>query len=363
MIEIDIYKKLHHFELNVQMTSKAKTIGFLGGSGSGKSMTLRCIAGLERPDSGRIVMQDKVLFDSEKGIDIPPQKRHIGFILQDYALFPHMTVEENIAFGLNHLSRKDRAKRIDDYLRQVHMMEYKRHYPSGLSGGQKQRIAIARALAREPEILLLDEPFSALDTHLRSQMEGQLAEILKSFTGTSLFVSHDIQESFRLSDTLAIYAGGRVIRSGDKVTIFQEPLYPEVARITGCKNIAPITSVETIKDKTLLHCAMWGVSLCIHQHLNETAKYVGIRAHYLELVRHADNKAHKKDRDNVYQATIVRVLESPFRMMLYLRIGNGTSLLQWDISKEEWENIRITYPKVYLRFPEERVIIMKGEYK
>ncbi len=361
MIEIDIYKKLHRFELDVHVSSQAKTIGFLGGSGSGKSMTLRCIAGLDKPDSGRIVMQGNVLFDSEQGIDIVPQKRNVGFILQDYALFPHMTVEENVAFGLHHLSKKECKSRLEHYLRQVHMFDYRKHYPSGLSGGQRQRIAIARALAREPEILLLDEPFSALDTHLRSQMEGQLAEILKGFNGMSVFVSHDVQESFRLSDTLAIYNGGKVIASGDKEVIFQNPQYPEVARITGCKNIGRIDRLYKEGDNMIVESSEWGLSLTVNRRIDETMKYIGIRAHYLEYVSPEKGVEDRADTRNVVEATIIRVLESPFRVMLYLQIGTGTSLIQWDISKEEWQSIKKVSPKIYLRFPEDKLIMMKDE--
>src|ERR1700722_4607480 len=194
-LEVAIEKSVPGFRLTVEFAADGAPLGLLGPSGSGKTMTLRAIAGLETPDRGRIVLHGRVLFDSEKGIDVPARERRIGLLFQNYALFPHLTVAENIGFGLRHLAGPDRDRRIAQQLGAAHLDSLASRSPSTLSGGEQQRVALARALAIEPAALLLDEPFSALDTHLRSALERELRETLAGYSGSTMFVSHNLEEA------------------------------------------------------------------------------------------------------------------------------------------------------------------------
>ena len=160
-LKVDIKKRVNNFELNIKFEVNNKPLALLGSSGSGKSMILKSIAGLENPDIGTICNRDKVFFSSKDKVNIPSGQRKIGFIFQNYALFPHMSVYENIAFGLGNISREEKEEIVYEELKKVHMLDFQERYPSELSGGQQQRVAIARALSLKPEILLFDEPFSA----------------------------------------------------------------------------------------------------------------------------------------------------------------------------------------------------------
>ncbi|MGK7957496.1 MAG: molybdate ABC transporter permease subunit, partial [Crocosphaera sp.] len=196
---VDIQKKLPGFTLNVSFSSNQLPLGLLGGSGAGKSFILRCIAGLETPDNGCIILNGRVLFDSRRGINVPIRDRRVGFLFQNYALFPHLTVAQNIAFGLpKTLSSLAIRQRVESQLMAVQLQGLGDRYPQELSGGQQQRVALARALASEPDILLLDEPFSALDTYLRDQLEKLLRLSLIHFPGATLFVSHNLEEAYRI---------------------------------------------------------------------------------------------------------------------------------------------------------------------
>jgi molybdate transport system ATP-binding protein len=355
-LSVHIQKKFDAFNLAVDFETKEGVVGFLGPSGAGKSMTLKCIAGLEKPDSGRIIINGKCVYDSQKKIWIAPNQRHIGFLFQKYALFPHMTVEENVAFGIMHLDREERQQRIHDYLHIVHMEEMKKRYPSELSGGQQQRIAIARALILKPELLLLDEPFSALDLHLRSRMEHQLKKLLDKYEGQSIVVSHDIHESYRLCQDLAIFHEGHILEYGKKEEVFEHPLHLEVAQITGCKNISSIQKSSQEKQE-YLYCTDWNIYLELSKCQKQKLKSIGIRAHH---IRWDKTKGMRK---NSFKIHIVDITHSPFRVMVYFKtqskIGLSKSILQWDISKEKWEEIYSVTESIFVFFPQEKLILIK----
>ena len=194
MLQVRIKKKLGNFLLDVDFSMDGGIFAILGASGCGKSMTLKCIAGIERPDEGRIVLNDRVLFDSAKRINLPPQKRKVGYMFQDYALFPTMNVVQNIQAGMG---RKPDPKKVREYIAGFQLGGLEHHMPDQLSGGQKQRVAMARMLAAEPEVLLLDEPFAALDSYLKWKMEQQMLELLQKVQTPVLFVSHNRDEVYR----------------------------------------------------------------------------------------------------------------------------------------------------------------------
>ena len=234
-LEVDITKKLDGFFMHMQFRAEREIFAILGASGCGKSMTLKCIAGIEKPDEGRIVLDGKVLFDSEKKINLPPQKRKVGYMFQDYALFPHMNVVQNIEAGMG--KRPDRS-RTESLIRQFQLEGLEKKIPGQLSGGQKQRVAMARMLAAEPELILLDEPFSALDTYLKWQLEQEMYKHLKEAGKPVIFVSHNRDEVYRLCDTVSCMNRGKMEVMEPLKEFFQNPKTRTAAILSGCKNIS-----------------------------------------------------------------------------------------------------------------------------
>ena len=235
---VDVSKDYGSFQLKVQLEHSQGILGMLGASGSGKSMTLKLIAGILTPDKGRIVLNDQVLFDSEKRINLPPQKRRVGYLFQNYALFPNMTVEKNILCGLHREKNStQRKKKLLEITELFQIQELLGQYPAQLSGGQQQRVALARILVSEPELLLLDEPFSALDSYF-DQLQIQILEILKKLQRDVIFVSHSRDEVYHLCNQVALIDGGQILEKGNTKEVFANPGSRIGAALTGCKNIA-----------------------------------------------------------------------------------------------------------------------------
>jgi molybdate transport system permease protein len=338
-LEVAIEKNVPGFRLAVEFTADGAPLGLLGPSGSGKTMTLRAIAGLETPDRGRIVLHGRVLFDSEQGINLPARARRIGLLFQNYALFPHQSVAENIAFGLRRLPEAERNRRVAEQLAAAHLDGLAERYPATLSGGEQQRVALARALAIEPAALLLDEPFSALDTHLRSALERQLRETLASYGGSTLFVSHNLEEAYRVCEKLVVLANGSVAAQGPKEEIFRHPPTLEVARVTGCKNFSRARRLSDGRVEAL----EWGCTLRVTQESAKPPLHVAIRAHHVRV--HLAQKLNLQNSENVFPCWLAAMTETPFRVTLDLRIGTPPASpaefhLQAEVFKTEWESFR-----------------------
>jgi molybdate transport system permease protein len=323
----------------VEFTADGAPLGLLGPSGSGKTMALRAIAGLETPDRGRIVLHGRVLFDSEQGIDVPARERRVGLLFQNYALFPHLTVAENIAFGLRRLPEPEKKRRVAEQLVAAHLDGLAGRNPMTLSGGEQQRVALARALAIEPAALLLDEPFSALDTHLRGALERQLRETLATYSGATLFVSHNLEEAYRVCEKLVVLSNGKVAARGPKEEIFRYPPTLEVARVTGCKNFSRARRLPDGRVEAL----DWGCTLCVAQKFEKTPEHVAIRAHHVR-VQPSGKSAHENS-ENTFPCWLAAMTETPFRVTLDLHIGaapeNAADFqLQAEVYKQEWESFR-----------------------
>lgn len=192
---------------------KGEIVGILGESGSGKSTILRLIAGLEENIKGTIIIDGKTILDRDTFL--PPEKRRLGMVFQDYALFPHMTVEENIKFGLKKMKREEKNNRVQEMLRLIDLQGFEKRYPYELSGGQQQRVAIGRAVAPKPSILLLDEPFSNLDANLQGKIRDELKDIINKIGITSIFVTHDKEDALAIADKVIILKDGNIIAFGD----------------------------------------------------------------------------------------------------------------------------------------------------
>lgn len=332
---VDIEKNLPGFHLQVCFATNNQTLGLLGGSGAGKSMVLRCIAGIETPSKGHIILNGKVLFDSKWGINLPSRERCVGLLMQNYALFPHMTVRQNIAFGLpKQLSKLAIGKEITSQLAAMQLEELSDRYPHELSGGQQQRVALSRVLASQPKAILLDEPFSAIDNHLRSKLEQQMISILSNYQGISLFVTHDMEEAYRICPNLLVMEQGKEAHHGSRYEVFQHPNTISVAKLTGCKNFsrAFMTEPQTVKALD------WDCDLQIGQPISNSFTYVGIRAHQIVLNATLNE-------ENTFLCWLVRTSETFHRMTLFLKLhsppnNNHDYHLEAEIFKEKWEIIR-----------------------
>jgi len=351
---LNIFKPLSGFALEVSFDIGAEVLGILGASGSGKSMTLRCIAGLATPSSGKIVVNGKVLFDSAEGINLPSKDRRIGFLFQNYALFPHLTVAQNIAFGLQHLSKSDQKIRVKEQLVSVQMSGMENRYPHQLSGGQQQRVALARAIAPSPDLLLLDEPFSALDTHLRSQLERELMQTLANYRGITLFVSHNLEEVYRVCKNLLVLAEGRAIAFDTKQHIFDRPRNFTVAQLTGCKNFCAAKQIS----ETVVDAIDWGCNLTVVEPIPKSLVSVGIRAHQVSFVTGCD-------RENTFPCWIASTVETPHRVTLYLKLHSPPNNsqdyhLQAEVFKEKWRAIKDNPFPWYVHLEPIRLILMEA---
>jgi molybdate transport system permease protein len=358
-LEVQIEKKLPEFTLSASFSASNAPLSVLGPSGAGKTMLLRCIAGLERAHRGRISLDGRVLLDTERRIHVPARDRRVGMLFQHYALFPHRTVGENIAFGLRKLPREERAWRVNALVERVHIGGLERRYPREISGGEQQRAALARALAVEPEALLLDEPLSALDTHLRSQMETQLQETFEAYHRPALLVTHNIEEAYRLGEQILVLSRGRVAAFGAKEEIFRHPPSMEVARLTGCKNFSRARGIS----QGVVEAIDWGCQLRVAQVPAGREKHVGIRAHHIDFVEAGGADVR---RENVFPCWLVRSSETPFRITLYLSLhqrgvesGENPQIeLQAEVFKEKWELFRKHPFPWHVRLSPESLFVM-----
>lgn len=245
MLEVRIEKRFADFHLKLELCAGNETMALLGASGAGKTMTLKCLAGVVKPDSGRIVLDGHVWFDSDKRVFVPPQERGVGLLFQNYALFPNMTVRQNLLCGLRRdTPRHERDSAVDSLMERFCLTGLDGHLPSQLSGGQQQRVALARCLARKPKLLLLDEPFAALDTHLRWRLEQELMNTLAEFDGTSLYVTHDRDETRRLCKRVCVMHRGLSQAVVELEDWYHHPATKNAAQLAGFENVTDIAGVS-----------------------------------------------------------------------------------------------------------------------
>ena len=343
---VNIEKRLRDFTLAANFTLTDTTLALLGASGSGKSMTLRCIAGLERPDHGRIVLNGRTLYDSEKRINLPPQARNVGYLFQNYALFPNMTVRENIIFALDG-SQEEKERIFKENVARFSLEGLENAYPAGLSGGQQQRVAFARILARGADVLLLDEPLSALDTHLKWQIEIALREILAMQDISAILVTHDRDEAFRIAQEIATVDRGQLTPPMDKHELFRNPGTRAATTLTGCKNISAAHRV----DETHVAATDWGITLRVANAATDV-RHIAVRAHYLVLATENDVDA--------LPARIAEVIESTFTYIVMLRFADGAMPIRWEIDKATWHAHEAGIgDTLYFNFPIKELMLLR----
>ena len=339
---VDIEKQLKNFNMKVKFEKNEEDgiTGILGASGCGKSMTLKCIAGIIRPDRGTIILNGRTIFDSEKKIDCRVQDRRVGYLFQNYALFPNMTVLQNVEIVMG---GKGKNKALD-YLDMLHVADLAGSYPGRLSGGQQQRVALARILASNPDVLMLDEPFSALDYYLKEKLQLELLEVLKEYRGDILMVTHSRDEIYRLCETIHVVDEGRIVISGNTKAVFREPEVVAAAKLTGCKNIVPF---ELLTENSLRVGAWGDLELHFDKKIPQDAEFIGIRAHYLR-------KRTAKDRFNIMSCRCRQLVDDPFEVTLIL--DNG---IWWKIPKADWaDKYGCTVPEEII-LPEESILFLR----
>ena len=274
---VDIEKKLGAFHLRSQFEAPDETMALLGASGCGKSMTLKCIAGIVTPDRGRIVLGDRVLFDSEKKINLPPQQRKVGYLFQQYALFPNMSVEQNILCGIRSGDKAEKRRVLAEKIRMFRLEGLEKKHPAQLSGGQQQRVALARILCSEPEAILLDEPFSALDSYLKWNLEIELADLLAAFNGPILWVSHDRDECYRNCRSVCVMEDGRTGEVTPMDEMIRHPESVSAAQLAGCKNF-----LIAVEKNGAVYLPEWGMALPVDAK-GKTFTTLGIPDHAVAL--------------------------------------------------------------------------------
>ena len=390
-IEVRIKKCFSDFKLDVAFQTGEDVFGVLGESGCGKSLTLKCIAGIETPDEGRIVLNGRVLFDSSAGINLSPGERKVGFLFQEYALFPNMTVEENIAIGAGTLAgtdgnkrrrRSEKQKLVEKYIRQFRLNGLEKKYPSALSGGQKQRVAIARMMITEPEIVLLDEPFSAIDSYLKWQIEQEILDWLEQIQVTALLVSHNRDEIYRLCERIGIIHEGQMEVCGEKREIFQKPGTVSAAILTGCKNIADVENVTERESENTesargqrqyLVIPAWNCTLPVPGDIDgHRVQSVGIRAHDVQIYpagsggerrgsEGSEPMGSKKrgSLEGLTEGVVKRRIEAPFDYIYVIRpLKETAGTIRAEIPKSGQQSYEVG-DRIFFRIPPECVLWLK----
>ncbi|HKQ65019.1 MAG TPA: ATP-binding cassette domain-containing protein [Methylomirabilota bacterium] len=336
---VEITKRLPGFTLDVAWTAGDGVAVLFGPSGAGKTLTLQCLAGLIHPDAGRIVVDDRVLFDAAAGVNLPPQRRRVGYVFQGYALFPHLTVAENVGFGLRDRPRAVRDTRVADVIARLDLGGLERRRPSELSGGQRQRVALGRALAIDPALLLLDEPLSALDAPLRRALRDELRSILSGWGTAAVVVTHDFTEAYRLADRIIVYESGRVIQAAPRAELLWQPASEAVARVMGLRNVLHGTVVKAMPDRIQIAWrghVLEAVNSPTHSYLPQPESPIAffIRPEYVRLVRKDRSAPDAAHHMNLMRGTVAGEADFGTVWSLRMRLDAAGAPAQGDFDLE-----------------------------
>jgi len=333
MLEVEVQKRFTGFDLDVAFRLDDELVALFGPSGAGKSVTLQCIAGLVKPDSGRIAINERPVFDSSRSLSLPPQRRRVGYVFQNYALFPHLSVEENIAYGISDLPRAERSRRLQEMVGMMRLDGLEKRRPHELSGGQRQRVALARALITEPDILLLDEPFAALDSAIRSRLQGELLELFSRLKMTIVLVTHNLAEAYTLSQRMIVYGDGRVLQVGHRDEIIRRPATRAVARFVGTKNIFRGTVRERGKDFLRIEGESFAVFTSLYPYKAGDEVEFCIRPEEIMLVRPGQEES-LTIRENQVRGFITQEVAHGSSYTLLFRLDPGHCADDYDLQIE-----------------------------
>ena len=346
-ISVQIKKKLRSFTLSISFEGRGEPLGFLGASGCGKSMTLGCLAGILTPDEGKIIMNDRVLYDSSCGINLTPRERNIGMLFQSYALFHNITVSENIGVGIRRRMGKEKITR--ELLELFRLTELQNRYPGQLSGGEQQRTALARMLAYEPEALLLDEPFSALDSYLKEELLQELEDILRNYHKDIIMVSHNTEELYRLCDRIAVIDQGQVLEIDSKIRIFDKPEYHRTAKLLGVRNLSRAVKRSEFEVEAI----DWGLCLKTVHRVEEEIHYVGIRSE--------DMRVCGPGTENSLPVSLCHIVDGPRELRLIFRNNaryDTGNLIHWTVPCNRSRKSGEEKP-TYFQLPKEQLLLLK----
>ena len=332
MIRADIQTTVGNFELAVDLAVDREITVLYGHSGAGKTLTLEAIAGLLTPREGRIELHDKVVFDSASGINVPPQRRNLGYLVQSYALFPHLTVAQNIAYGIGHLSRAERRARVEEIAGMFGLQDLLDRRPARISGGQAQRVALARALVRQPRVLLLDEPFAAVDSSIRRTLRRELRQLAQRLDLSVVMVTHDLTEAYNVGDRLAVIDHGRVLQAGPRDEVFHRPATARAAELLGVQNIVPGRIVGGDRDHVHVATALGMIAAQAESRPATDHVQLAIRAEQIILER--PDRA-STDRENRFRVTIIDEAAFGFSHTLVTRV---------DVAAAPAPNLEIDVP-------------------
>ena len=323
------------FGLDLDFETQAGVTVLFGPSGSGKTLTLDLIAGFVHADEGRILLDDQILYDGAAGVHLVPQARNCGYVFQNYALFPHMTVRENLAFAAERRPRLDRHRHVNDMLEQFHLTEVAGRLPHQISGGQRQRCSIARALIGGPKLLLLDEPAQGLDAPLRAELYETLRKVRQQFGIPVLLVTHDLQECFELGDEMLVMRDGKIVQSGSPSSVLDQPANIDVARLIGTFNLLPVEIKTLDPGRNLSKVVLGQFELegpYFKGHLKGDRVTLCVRPEQLTAVPRESRLA-----PNQIHAVLERVTERPYSMRLDFA-GN----IAVDMPTAVWEDVKET---------------------
>jgi molybdate transport system ATP-binding protein len=358
LLEVSLKKSLPGFKLEVAFSVNQEILAILGPSGSGKTMTMQCIAGLIKPDEGYIKLNDKVLLDSAQRISLTPQTRNVGFVFQNYALFPHLTARDNIGYGIHHLPKEEIQNKVSELMEKMHISNLGQRYPRQLSAGQQQRVALARAIAPEPEVLLLDEPFSALDAQVKERLEMELMNLHNFYKGNILFVTHNLAEGYKVASKIAVYESGRIVQCDDKNKVITQPSNRTVARLTGVRNLMK-GSIKEIKGLTV-QVFVPELGGNVNVKTDDTAGLnidrevtVGIRPEFIHIT--------DRPGENGFSCTADRIVESISLVECFFNVNTEIESRHWiEVSLPKLHAPHITQGhNCYVYLPPEHIAIIR----
>jgi molybdate transport system ATP-binding protein len=335
VLSLAIRRRLPGFELDVAWDAEERVVALFGPSGAGKTLTLQCLAGLSRPDVGRIVVNGQVFFDSAAAVDVRPQARRLGYVFQGYALFPHLSVAQNVSFGLRGWPRATRQRRTGEVLERLGLAPLAARRPRELSGGQQQRVALGRALAVDPLLLLLDEPLSALDQPLREALRDDLRRVLDEWQIAAVVVTHDFTEAYRLADRIVVYENGRVIQSAPRAELLWQPASQAVARVMGLTNVLQGIVLKATPERIQFRWrgqTLEAVNSPTRSYLPAPESTLGffVRPEYVRLIRKDRGIADPAHHMNVMSGHIVREADFGTTWTLYIRLDEPGEPAQGD---------------------------------
>ena len=364
-LAVDCHKRLGGFQLHARFAVGRELIVLFGHSGSGKSLTLKAIAGLLRPDSGQIVIDGVPVFDGARGLDVPPQRRGVGLVVQSYALFPHLTVRDNVAFGLDRLPKAERRQRVNDLLDLLGISELAERRPHQISGGQAQRVALARALAPRPRLLLLDEPFAALDNAIRVGLRRELARMKRELDLTIVFVTHDLREAYNLADRVAVFDQGQVLQVGPRDEVFDRPASVRVAELTEARNIWRGRVVASGAEGSLIDAGRFSVRAAALEPVGQEVALC-IRPERVLLLR-PDRLSEEAARDTLITADIVDEIAHGASHTLFFKLAGQPPPrgydVEVDVAAHPYDVLGVRQRRTWaLAFPRAAVHVMGADH-